>query len=247
MALKIVTASDIASGNINILVYGASGIGKTRLATTMKNPLILSVENGTLSLVGTDIPIAPINTWRDFLAAKDELYAMQEASKKQSGQPFFDWLVIDSLTELTTKLLRSFAKLGGDGRQAYKKMQDEIIDVILSLRDIFTCNILFIAHETLAQDEDGVMRYKPLFDGQKLSYMIPYRIDNVMRMESATVKTQEGKSRTVTYLRCRHSDKATAKERSGKLKEIEPPHMEYVVAKMRGQPIDIPEGYSLKQ
>ena len=96
--LRIVKAAD-RPPFINMLVYGNSGVGKTRLAgsadaiPSMRKVLIIDVEGGTLTLSHSypNVDIVRVKTWDDMQAVYDEL---------QAGNTDYNTVVIDSLTEI---------------------------------------------------------------------------------------------------------------------------------------------------
>ena len=67
MALKLTTTKQAAQLNgLKMLVYGASGAGKTRLCATTGAPtVIISAESGLLSLRDSDIPVIEVQTLED--------------------------------------------------------------------------------------------------------------------------------------------------------------------------------------
>ena len=48
--MKIIKPKDLVSKNLKILIYGASGTGKTYLAGSVENALVLDLEKGSASV-----------------------------------------------------------------------------------------------------------------------------------------------------------------------------------------------------
>ena len=84
---------------VNMLIYGESGSGKTRLSGSsdevpeMRRVLFIDVEGGTLTLKSCypDIDTIRVRTWSEMQSVYDALYA---------GQHGYTTVVIDSLTEI---------------------------------------------------------------------------------------------------------------------------------------------------
>ena len=91
---------------VKALIYGEPGAGKTYLACTAPNPIILltepAVSDATMLAVRRDLGVDPavweIHTWEDLEEAYEYL---------QGGQHEFTTIVIDSFTDLCRRLIRS--------------------------------------------------------------------------------------------------------------------------------------------
>lgn len=88
--------------SINLLVYGKSGSGKTVFAGSSDNVLFIAPEDdGTLSAkrFGSKAKKWPVKSWEDIEEAYEWLYDNPDHG--------FDWIVIDSITEMQQMLLKS--------------------------------------------------------------------------------------------------------------------------------------------
>ena len=95
MAIKLTSTKQAAQLNgLKVLVYGASGAGKTRLCgTTGGNTVIISAESGLLSLRDSDIPVIEVQTLEDVFEAYQFVGQSQEASH-------FEWVCLDRFPKL---------------------------------------------------------------------------------------------------------------------------------------------------
>jgi hypothetical protein len=87
--------------NVNLLVYGDSGIGKTVFCGSDDDVLFIAPEdNGTLSAkrFGSTAKKWKIQSWTDIVAAYEWLYSLDEIP--------FNWVVLDSLTEMQQMCMR---------------------------------------------------------------------------------------------------------------------------------------------
>ena len=57
MAIMLKRTSAVEPAFVKVLVYGASGAGKTTLIPSLPEPIVLSAEAGLLSIRGSNIPV----------------------------------------------------------------------------------------------------------------------------------------------------------------------------------------------
>ena len=91
-----------------ILVYGDSGIGKTSLAKTVPDPIVIDTEKGTLSLIGSKIDIAQIVS----LSQMKEVYEFLLKESK-SDKRHFQTIFLDSGTEFQRRMLSDYMQNSG--------------------------------------------------------------------------------------------------------------------------------------
>ena len=105
MKINIKSTKDIATDHgIKAVVYGFSGVGKTVLCSTAPKPIILSAEDGLLSLHGKDIPFIEVKSIQDIGNAFDFL--------KNNGD--YETICLDSLSEIAETVLNEFKKENKD-------------------------------------------------------------------------------------------------------------------------------------
>lgn len=144
-----------SKGNKNWLVYAPSGVGKTVFAGTADKALFLTVEAaGTESAraLGSTADEWVINSWQEL----QDAYAWI----KKEGYKEFDWVIIDSLTEMEEMCWT--AQLEATGKEFEARIQDYgIVDrKIKKLVDRFNrlpVNVLYTAQMAAfeTEDEDG--------------------------------------------------------------------------------------------
>ena len=207
--------------NINCLVYGQAGSGKTTLATTVEAPIILSAEAGLLSIAEAGIPYAEIGTINDMRNAYSWLKTSQEAMEYKT-------IFIDSISEIGEVVLASEKKLSKDPRQAYGQMAEVVTDLIRAFRDL-PFDVVMVAKLEKVQDEMGRILYSPSMPGNKVGQGLPYLFDEVLALR--VEKNDDGVYRLLQTA----SDGAwLAKDRSGKLEQWESPNLGAVINKIRG-------------
>lgn len=142
-----------SEGKKNWLIYGKSGDGKTVLAGTAPNALFLTVEAaGTESAksMGSEADEMVVDT----LDRLDEAY---EYFKNGSGCKDYEWVILDSLTEIEELF---WGKVQGSNMG--KKIQDYGTVATYMKREIdrwnrLPVNVLYTAHtmQLDIEDEDG--------------------------------------------------------------------------------------------
>jgi phage nucleotide-binding protein len=227
MAIKLTTTREAARSNgVKILTYGQAGAGKTTLcATTGGTPIIISAEGGLLSLRASDIPVIEVSS----IADVHEAYAFLMSAEGAH----FDWVCLDSISEIAEVVLNAEKKATKDPRQAYGALTEQMTDLLRAFRDLPGRNVYMSAKQERTKDElSGAVLYGPSMPGQRLGQGLPYLFDEVLCLRIE--KDAEGK--TVRALQTQPDFQYGAKDRSGALDAFEPPNLAAIAAKITHQP-----------
>jgi len=224
MALNYISTNQFQQVHgVKAAVYGASGTGKTTLASTLPGPIIISIESGLLSLRKHNIPVLLATTLQDFKDAYAWLTQSQDAAQFQS-------VMIDSVSELAEKVLEQKLLSNKDGRKAYGEMQQELVPWIKGFRDLPNKNVLMTFKEEYIKDEfTGMMKWAPSMPGKQLIKDVPYWFDELFR---AHVMIDPNTGERKHYLQCQKIDANEAKDRSGVLDVWETPDMSAIFSKI---------------
>lgn len=225
MAINILSTKDVHTNGIKLVLYGASGTGKTVMGATAPNPIYISAEKGLLSLANQDIPYIEVKS----LNSLDEAY-------KYCRKSDFDTIVIDSISEVTQTVLdqtrkellaaSSTGKI--DVRQAYGKIAESIGFMIRNFRDIDGKNVVFIAKERKVEnDDDGTITFEAYLPGKVLPFDLPYLVDEVLCLQIS----KKGER----FLQTQIDRKRICKDRSGRLDEFERPDLTAIFNKIKGE------------
>lgn len=171
-------ATQIAK-RLKILIYGASGSGKTLAALSFPRPAVIDTENGTDLYVGrSGIPEFSV------LRAK----SLQEVKKAiefiaEDNGATFETLVIDAITVLYDVQKEAVARMSKDGEmnpRLWNKVNGQMVALYNGLTNL-PVHVVVIARESELYEGEGLnlkrTGVKP--DGDK---KMPYMFDFIVRM-----------------------------------------------------------------
>ena len=219
MAIKIKSTKNVTANGANLVIYGESGVGKTTLVSHLENAIILSAEQGLLSLSKFDIPYIEIENIAD----------VQEAYEHVKNSDY-DNIVFDSITEISEVVLYEMKEGKKDKRQAYGELADAFGVMIRKFRDIKGKNTIFFAKQKYIYDEDGnIISFAPMMPGLALPHGLPYLVDEVFSYQM----DRKG----ARFFQTAADRKHPAKDRSGNLdaKEMDPNLNDIIKRVLMGQ------------
>jgi len=211
--MKLISTKDVHSNGVKMIMYGASGAGKTTLISTLPNPFILSSESGLLSLAGFDIPAAEIKTEADLKEGYE--YALKSD---------YETICLDSISDIAESILAEFKSKFTDGRQAYGALGDVIGKYLRMFRGLN--KHVYITAKEGKTEVNGVAIVAPSMPGQTLTTNVPYIFDLVLRLEA----NKKGER----IVHTQSSFTQTCKDRSGRLDKTEAPDLGAIIKKIQG-------------
>ena len=172
-----VTPAALQDFTLNLLIYGRSGVGKTRLAASasvvpeLAPVLLIDIEGGTFSIrdVYPDVDVLRVSTWTDMQAAYDELY---------EGKHKYKTVVLDSLTEIQKfSMLNIMEDLVKDPRNAdrdpdipsireWGKNIEQIRKMVRAFRDLPMTAIFTALVNEDKNSKTGALERKPSLSGK---------------------------------------------------------------------------------
>lgn len=207
---------------VKMVIYGPPGSGKTPLIATAPNPLILLCETGAGSLrnVPDNIPGYQVSN----AAQIDEffLWWFKSAESKQ-----FDTLAIDSISEMSSMYLEEELKRNSHGMQAYGKMADRTMKHLKDLNEQPQKHLALLAKMGWVDEIGGGTTKTPLFPGKFLTAEVPHLFDNIAYLDIANIP-KVGPRRA---LRNHPITGIRARDRFGKLAELEQPDLSQIFSK----------------
>lgn len=223
MAINLKKTGGLTADGVKLLVYGASGAGKTSLIPTLPNPIVLSAEGGLLSIQDADVPYIEIANMDDLREAYEWCCNSAEAAQYQT-------IALDSLSEVAEVVLQHELKKNKDGRAAYGELNTTMQELIRAFRDLPGKHVYMSAKLEKSQDEMGKLLYNPSMPGKSLTQGLPYFFDEVLALRVE----RDAENNTQRALMCDSDGVWMAKDRSGKLEGWEAPDLGAIIAKIGG-------------
>ncbi len=213
MTIKIKSTAQSVN-SVKALIFGESGVGKTKLAATAPTPLILNAEGGLLSLAGDNIDSVDIKTVEDVMKVYTFLTESDDAKK-------YETIILDSVSDVAEVYLNTLKKEYTDARQAYGQLATDVTEMIRAFRDIQDKHVYFIGKAGKVENDIGISEIRTIMPGKNLTNGIPFFFDLVLGMKIGNL---EDKS-TYRYLQTNSTIDMKCKDRSGILNDKEEPHL----------------------
>ena len=261
MSLPIISADQRMAEKRGIkgVIFGASGIGKTSLLWTMdaESTLFFDLEAGDLAIEGWAGDSVRPQTWqecRDFAVfiggpnpalREDQPYsqahfdAVCERFGDASVLEKYQTIFIDSIT-VAGRLCFQWCKgqpqamsdRSGkpDMRGAYGLQGQEMIAWLTHLQHTRNMNIWFLGILDERVDEFNRKQFTPQIEGSKTGLELPGIVDQVITM--AEVRDEDGNSYRAFINHTLNPYGYPAKDRSGRLEQIEEPHLGRLMEKI---------------
>jgi hypothetical protein len=223
--LNIKSTGSVEDKKLYALLYGPSGNGKTWQAKTLNSAgyktILLNIENGALCLSDSNIDYIdctkddagnPIPRERRLERCKEVLRELSKEEYKRKYNTIF----FDSITEycqFTLERMKLDMPEKGDGFKAYGGLLVEMLKLIIGLRDLAHYNVVVTCLSKPDRDETGRRFISFDLSGQ-IADRIPQFFDFVFYL-----KVNPDSSRSFV---CGPTDSIVAKDRSGRLNQIEP-------------------------
>jgi hypothetical protein len=229
--MKLISTRNAGVDRLKVLVHGPAGAGKTYLASTTGNhnrTMVLSAEAGLLSLREFEINAVEIGSLEDLKRAYAWVRAGCPLDGDDHSEDQFEWIVLDSISEIAENCLASMKAKFSDGRQAYGEMGDLMMKLLKSFRDL-PYHVVMTCKQERAQDVSGMMMYGPSLPGKMLTQNVSYLFDEVLALRVNV--DDEGKP--VRFFQCQRDNQYDCKDRSGSLNLIEPANLKAIWTKIK--------------
>ena len=199
MQFKIINAGKAKlKTNIQCLVYGESGAGKSFLAATAPKPLILLTEpNGQASIMHS-------NTNADLIhidsigMLSSVMVSLREEPKRWDK---YETIVIDSLTEVQRLIKDDITNNGTNPMRLadWGELSRNMRRLMRSLRQLPKNIVALALMEKNIEEDSGTTEYKPAFDGKKTGGEIAQFFNFVGYLYAGQV-AEDNQNKTYRYL-----------------------------------------------
>jgi len=221
--MKIQKTNCVEKSKLFFLVTGKSGIGKTTIVKTLPGKtLILSFESGLLSLQNSEIDFIDMTRDDRLLNNAQRMKKLTECMHWLEKGTEYDNIYVDSLSELSSIFLE-FYKTQTDGFQLWGAVKDALMKFCRTLRDMD----YVVGMTSLVKEEQDLKtgRWFKIDIPTTAATKIEQFFDEIFFM---TIDNDERVLITET------STNTTAKDRSGKLEQIEKPDLGVIMEKIYG-------------
>ena len=260
MKFPIITADERMAERqgVKLVLLGKSGLGKTTQLKTLPedSTLFVDLEAGDLAVKdwrGDAIRPKTGPEFRDlavFLAGPNPALAPDAPFSQahfdhvctQYGDPAqltkYETYFVDSITVLSRMCLTwaksqpaAFSEKTGkpDTRGAYGLLGTEMIGALTHLQHARGKNVIFVAILDELTDEFNRKQFAAQIEGAKTTMQLPGIVDEVITL--AELKTDAGDAYRAFVCHTVNPWSYPAKDRSGQLEMIEPPHLGQLIAK----------------
>jgi hypothetical protein len=243
---------------VKALVAGPTGVGKTSQLRTLDSAhtLFIDIEAGDLSV--QDVPVDAIRI-DDWPAARDlacriggpnpsfpPTACYSEAHYQALGGALdnlerYDTIFVDSITAVSRLSFRwaeqqpeAFSERTGkkDTRGAYGLHGREMINWLQHLQHARGKNVIFVAILEKVADEFNVATWQPQMEGSRTGRELPGIVDQIITMQWVDF----GDGTPVRAFVCTSPNPwgYPAKDRAGRLEQIEQPHLGKLISKLIG-------------
>lgn len=251
--MKIITASERMkeSGGIKAVILGPSGVGKTTLLKTLDQDttLFFDLEAGSLAVEGWGGDEVRPRTWDDCRTLAALIAGPNPALRDEQpySQAHFDHVNSDGKAEqfanYKTIFIDSITVAGRlcfqwsqgqpearsektgkpDTRGAYGLHGREMLAWLSQLQQARDRNIVFVGILDAREDDYGRKNWVPQIEGSKVGRELPGIVDQVITYQE--LQTDEGQQYRGLVCTSPNPWAYPAKDRSGRLEQIEEPHL----------------------
>jgi GTPase SAR1 family protein len=256
--MKIITADQRLAERrgAKILIVGPAGVGKTSLLRTLnpRETLFIDVEAGDLAVQDVEVDTIRLGDWPDLrdLACRiggpnpsfPRTAVYSQGHFEAIGGPLekldrYNTIFIDSITAVSRLSFRwaeqqpeAFSERTGnkDVRGAYGLHAREMINWLHQLQHARGKHVIFVAILEKAIDDFNRTEWQVQMEGAKTARELPGIVDQIITMQ--WIDFGDGKPLRTLVCTSPNAWGYPAKDRAGRLEQIEEPHLGKLIEKL---------------
>jgi hypothetical protein len=254
-----------------VLIAGVNGVGKTSLLRTVSREalartLLVDAEAGDLAIQDREVASVRPRLWsacRDLACAiggpnqalspsapySEAHYQAVIADPVMASLPQYEILFVDSLTEISRQCRvwaeqqpESFTDRGKkDLRGTYGLVARELIAWLRQIQHVREKTVILVAILERVEDDFGQKEWRLQLEGRRTARELPGIIDEVITMHWCSFSDSD---KPVRAFVCTNPNpwQVPAKDRSGRLDQLEPPDLGKLLAKLALSPPEPAQG-----
>jgi hypothetical protein len=249
---------------VTVAIFGPTGVGKTSLAGTLgkaalPSAVVVSAEAGMLPIRGLPVASVDVRTMQTFMdiacvlggpdpalpsssAFSAAHYAQVSADPDLMALAKYSIIFVDSLTALSRLSFKHCEQLPEattdrgkkDTRWVYGAHARLMLSALNHLQHARDRTVIFVAILERVTDDFHVATWQPQLEGAKTARELPGIVDQVITMQ--WVDFGDGKPVRTFVCTSPNPWGYPAKDRSGRLDQLEPPDLGRLLAKLTNNP-----------
>lgn len=226
---RVYNTGDISSQFTNTLLYGLAGAGKTPMAASMPDVIVISAEPGLKSLTDYRISYIQARNESQLKDAHKWVLGSNEARKYQS-------VFVDSISAISENILADEKAKNRDPRRFSPATTAATMEIVTSFQSIpghhvcMACKAVVTTTETNTIPASSKTWIEPQTVVPKLGPMLPYHFDFVIYMS----RHRKADGSVYAAFTCDTNDLCHARNRGDKLALYEPADLGYIIRKSNG-------------
>lgn len=219
--MQVYNTGDVKSKYTSGLIIGLAGAGKTPLAASAPNPIIITSEPGLKSLQRYKLPYVLGRTHAEAMAALNWVTNTR-----------YETVFFDSISALSENILIANKKKSTDPRRFSPETTAQTMEVVMAYLNTLTNKHLFMTCKAVEEKNQitGATSAIPYAVVPKLGPMLPYHFDNVMFLS----RHRDNVGQEYMALRCQQNEYVNTRNRSGLLDLWEPADLSHIIRKSNG-------------